>query len=78
MSLYMDPHLGEVSPDFEFVCYLSLWVCYPRTEAAEEHLLANVSDEAQFWAGGVVVEPRYVPDMAAAIRAEGYVVGGDA
>jgi hypothetical protein len=32
------------------------------------------NSETQFWAGGIVVEPRYVPDTLEGIRNDGLVV----
>lgn len=59
--------------DFVFQNHGSLWIVFPQNKRAEEHLLANISDEAQMWGkNGVVVEPRYVSDLAAGLQDAGF------
>lgn len=60
--------------DFLFRNHGSLFLAIPQTNAADKHLRANVSDEAQWWAGGVAVEPRYVEDLASALQEAGFEV----
>lgn len=50
--------------DLHFAHYGSIFVVTPFTQAAKEWLGMHVDlEEAQYWAGGVVVEPRYVEDI---------------
>jgi hypothetical protein len=63
--------------DFHFAHHGSITVLLPLTEAAQawvdEHIAQN--DETQYWGGGIVIEPRYVQPILAAIVAEGLEVG---
>jgi len=49
----------------------SLFVFQPLTPAAEAWIAENVSEESTWWAGGLVVEPRYARDLAAGMVADG-------
>lgn len=61
-------------PDFTFQNHLSLFLVVPRNAAAREHLEANVSDEAQWFGGALVVEPRYAKALAVALINDGFEV----
>ena len=67
----------QLRPDFSFASHTSICVLTPLTPAGRnwfnEHLPVDNS-ETQFWAGGIVVEPRYVPDTLEGIRNDGLVV----
>jgi hypothetical protein len=60
--------------DFIFSCHGSIWLCNPQDGEADLHLRENVSDEAQWFGGALVVEPRYVSHLAAQLRENGYSV----
>jgi hypothetical protein len=64
-----------MSEDFTFINHGSIWLVRPATPELREHLEANVSDQAQWFGGALVVEPRYVDTLADALQGEGYVVG---
>jgi hypothetical protein len=49
----------------------SLFVFQPLTPAAQTWIEENVSEESTWWAGGLVVEPRYARDLAAGMLADG-------
>jgi len=52
----------------------SIFLFRPLTRAAEEHLIGNVQDDAQWFGGALVVEHRYARDLAAALTEEGFIV----
>jgi hypothetical protein len=45
------------------------------TPAANQWVDENVSEDAQFFGGALVVEPRYARDLISGIVADGLVVG---
>lgn len=64
------------NPDYVFTSdgSGSLWLVRPTNEEARKHLEENVSDEAQWWAGSLVVEHRYAGDLATSLGEAGYFV----
>ena len=60
--------------DFEVSGGGSLFILTPLNSDARQHLEENISEEAQWWAGGVAVEHRYIHPLVENLRAEGYVV----
>jgi hypothetical protein len=60
--------------DFEVSGGGSLFILTPLNSDARQHLEENISEEAQWWAGGVAVEHRYIQPLVENLRAEGYVV----
>ena len=60
--------------DFTFSNQGSLFLVTPNTEAAKTHLKENTGEEVQWWAGALVVEPRYARDLADCLLAEGFSV----
>jgi hypothetical protein len=52
----------------------SLWLLRPTTDNARHHLEAHVGDEAQWFAGALVVEPRYIVDLSEQLWADGFTV----
>jgi hypothetical protein len=60
--------------DFVLQNHGSVCLLCPMTEAASDHLEANSSEEAFWFAGGLVVEPRYVSDLVEALSGEGFTV----
>ena len=59
-------------PDFEFNNHGSIWVCTPMTGEAKWHLNIYVQSNAQTWGKGVVVEPRYVEQLAQTLNGNGF------
>ncbi len=60
--------------DFYFSNHGSLWLVLPATADARAHLEAHVAPDA-FWFGrALVVEPRYVADLASALLSTGFEV----
>jgi hypothetical protein len=60
--------------DFVLQNHGSLCLLCPMTEAASDHLEASTSEDAMWFAGGLVVEPRYVGDPVAALSDEGFTI----
>jgi hypothetical protein len=60
--------------DFEVSGGGSLYILTPLNSDARQHLEENISEESQWWAGGVAVEWRYIQPLVENLRAEGYVV----
>ena len=60
--------------DFIFNNLGSICLVCPMNPAAREHLHENVSDEAQWWADELVVEPRYVDSLAEMLEDAGFRV----
>jgi hypothetical protein len=67
----------DTRPDFSFQNHGSICILTPLTPAAKdwfsEHLPAD-NPETQFWAGGIVIEPRCVPDIVSGIQSDGLSV----
>lgn len=61
-----------MNADFRIENHGSIFLFDPLNTAAEEHLRENVSEQAQWFGGSLVVEPRYIADLAAALQAEGF------
>jgi hypothetical protein len=61
-------------PDFSFIDHGSLWLVQANNAVARAHLRANVSEEAQWWASGLAVEPRYVDGLIAGLTDAGFSV----
>jgi hypothetical protein len=64
-------------PDFSFSNHGSICVLTPLTPAAtewfNEHLPVD-NPETQFWAGGIVIEPRYAENILTGIANDGLAV----
>jgi hypothetical protein len=71
------PSNSKSRPDFSFQNHGSICILTPLTPAAEdwfsEHLPVD-NPETQFWAGGIVIEPRYVLDIISGIQSDGLSV----
>ncbi len=52
----------------------SLWIVVGETRLGHDWLEANLQEDAMRWAGGFVVEPRYVGPIVAGACAEGLEV----
>lgn len=57
--------------------HFSIWLLWPHTREAADWLRSNVSDDALWFVGALVVEPRrYVDDLLTALRDDdGFMVG---
>lgn len=49
----------------------SICIVQPEDDSEREWLEENVSEEAMWWGGGLVVEPRYVEGLMAGFYGEG-------
>jgi hypothetical protein len=58
--------------DFVIQNHGSIFLFDPQNTEAENHLRENVSGEALWFGGALVVEPRYAGALAAALEAEGF------
>lgn len=47
---------------------------WPKTPAAKDWIAENVAGDAQWFGPALIVEPRYLDDLAAGMRADGLVV----
>jgi hypothetical protein len=61
--------------DFRYQHHGSLCVLVPLNDDAAEWAELNL-EPGMSWAGGHVVEPRYMPAIINGIEAEGYTVAG--
>lgn len=61
-------------PDFTVSDHGSLLIITPLNSEARSHLEEHISPEALWYAGGVVVEPRYIDTLCDRLIAEGFVV----
>jgi len=52
----------------------SLSIVKPQTDGARDWISEHISEDAQWFAGGVVVEPRYLEDVVVGMREDGLVV----
>jgi hypothetical protein len=66
--------------DFVFENHGSVWLVRPQHKTARDHLEDNVGEEAQWWGSiairALVVEPRYVNDLAEKLVEAGFSVEG--
>jgi hypothetical protein len=60
--------------DFELQDEGTVVVLYPRNEAASEWVAEHLGDDLTWWVGGVVVEHRFITDIAAALHVDGLTV----
>lgn len=61
--------------DFLFRDHGSIWTVLPQNEAAKDHLLESVSEEAQWFGEALAVEARYVATLAEGLKDNGFTVG---
>lgn len=61
--------------DFTLYDHGSISVLVPRTDDAKDWVAEFLPDDAQWIAGGVVIEARYVADIVDGITADGYTFG---
>lgn len=60
--------------DFLFANHGSITVLTPLTEAAQDWASEHLPDDAMRWCGGIVIEPRYWPDIIWGINDDGLTV----
>lgn len=65
---------SNAQADFEVYGGGSLYMLQPLNATAKEFLYARLGDEAQFLGEAVAVEHRYISDIVANLREEGFVV----
>lgn len=69
------PHPAPQVNDFAFANHGSLCILTPLSDAGKTWVDLHLIDEAALtWAGGVVIEPRYVEPIVSAIVADGLLV----
>jgi hypothetical protein len=61
--------------DIRFDNHGSIWLANPLTEAGRDWMSEHLPDDAQTWGEAVVIEPRYVADIAQGARDDGLEVG---
>ena len=61
-------------PDIIVEDHGSLVLLRPVTVRAERWIAENVQDDAMYWCGALVVEPRYVEPLILGMRTEGMVI----
>lgn len=57
--------------DFLFANHGSICILTPVSEQAKEWADEHLSQDAQWWCGGVVIEPRYVQPILDGIMEDG-------
>ena len=62
------------TPDFEVSCHGSIYIFTPLTPAAREWVAEFLPEDAQRWAGGVVVEHRFIADIVQGAQRDGLSV----
>jgi hypothetical protein len=60
--------------DFELQDEGTILVLYPCNEAASGWVAEHLGDDLMWWAGGVVVEHRYIGEIANAVHVDGLTV----
>lgn len=65
---------ASVQPDFVVQNEGTIYILHPHSQAAYEWIFQNLPADAQRWAGGVVIEHRYIGDILFGIENDGLVV----
>ena len=60
--------------DVHVIDHGSITIFLPTSDAGRERVANHIGSDAMRWAGGVVVEPRYLADIIDGAQAEGLVV----
>jgi hypothetical protein len=60
--------------DFILNDHGSIMILKPITAEAESWVENHIPSDALWWANGVVIEPRYVPDFVQGIMMEGLAI----
>ncbi len=64
-----------MTTDFTITDHGSIVILRPHSPAAHSWVEDHIPEDAQVWAGGIVVEPRYVLDIVDGIHADGLIFG---
>lgn len=64
-------------PDFAVRNEGSIQLLVPNTDAAREWVSQHISEDAQRFCGGIVVESRYIDDIVQGIQGDGLTVLGN-
>jgi hypothetical protein len=64
-----------VNADIVFLNHGSIFLLRAETPVGEEWLSEHISPDAMTWGGSIVVEPRYVDDIAYGAADAGLTVG---
>ena len=70
----LDDEEPQSLPDFIFMDQGSIWLCQAQHPGAHGWLQEAVGDDAMWHGESLVVEPRYVENLAAGMDEEGYAV----
>jgi hypothetical protein len=62
------------TPDVEVSCHGSIYIFTPLTPAAREWVAKFLPEDAQQWAGGTVVEHRFIADIVQGAQRDGLSV----
>jgi hypothetical protein len=62
------------TPDVEVSCHGSIYIFTPLTPAAREWVAEFLPEDAQQWAGGTVVEHRFIAEIILGARRDGLSV----
>lgn len=60
--------------DLHFENHGSIWILQPLTRAGRRWCNENLPEDVMMWGGGIVVEPRYVIDIAQGADHDGLTV----
>ena len=60
--------------DFEVSIHGTIFVFAPLTPAARDWVAEFLPEDAQQWAGGVVIEHRYISDVVIGVQRDGLMV----
>lgn len=62
------------TPDVAVSCHGSIYIFTPLTPAARDWVAEFLPEDAQQWAGGTVIEHRYISDVVFGARHDGLSV----
>jgi hypothetical protein len=65
---------ASTGTDFAVANHGTIVLLQPLTRAANEWIAANLPADRLHYAGAIVIEPRYLADIVAGIRADGLEV----
>ena len=63
--------------DFTIENHVSLYLLLPHTEEARTWIATHISPDHQSWGSGIVVEHRYIWNIADGIRNDGLTIEGE-
>lgn len=69
-SAALSERLGLTPYDFEVTCEGSIYLLRPLNDAAGDWISEHIPDDAQTWAGAVVVEHRYIGAILEGLASE--------